>query len=216
MSERVMLETMAKEAALAGNVPSASRFGRDSGAEQEAALVDRARQGDRAAFDALVSLHLDRVWGLVWRVLRHREDTEDVVQEVFLTAWKGMPGFRGEARLATWLQTIAVSRALNHRTRSSERRRRAALPLDDAEAEATADPAASSPLRLLEAQDLRRRLAGCLDRLPEAWRAVLALRHGETPSYDAMAASLGLALGTVRSRLARARLALRDCLEGRT
>jgi RNA polymerase sigma-70 factor (ECF subfamily) len=182
---------------------------------EEAALVDRARAGDRAAFERLVSLHVDRVWSLVWRVLRHREDTEDVVQEVFLTAWRGLEGFRGEARLATWLQTIAVSRALNHRARSAERQRRAALPLDGSEAEAAADPRpAASPLRLLEAADLRRRLGRCLDRLPEAWRAVLALRDGGTQPYDAIAASLGLALGTVRSRLARARLALRDCLEG--
>ncbi|HEV8121790.1 MAG TPA: sigma-70 family RNA polymerase sigma factor [Candidatus Polarisedimenticolia bacterium] len=183
----------------------------------EATLVALARAGDRAAFDTLVAFHLERVWALVWRVLRHQEDTEDVVQEVFLTAWRGLAGFRGEARLATWLQTIAVSRALNHRARSSERRRRQTLPLDTAEAASAADPRpAASPLRLLEAGDLRRRLGHCLDRLPEPWRAVLALRDGGTQPYDAIAASLGLALGTVRSRLARARLALRDCLEGRS
>jgi RNA polymerase sigma-70 factor, ECF subfamily len=189
----------------------------EGGWADEAALVSLARTGDRAAFEALVALHLQRVWTLVWRVLRHREDTEDVVQEVFLTAWRGLEGFRGEARLANWLQTIAVSRALNHRARSSERRRRQALPLDTAEAASAVDPRpAASPLRLLEAGDLRRRLGHCLDRLPEAWRAVLALRDGGTQPYEAIAASLGLALGTVRSRLARARLALRDCLEGQS
>jgi RNA polymerase sigma-70 factor (ECF subfamily) len=189
----------------------------DAGAGDEAALVARARAGDRAAFDDLVTRHLDRVWILVWRVLRHREDTEDVVQEVFLTAWRGLGGFRGEARLMTWLQTIAVSRALNHRASRADRRRRAALPLDVAEAASTADPRpAASPLRLLEADDLRRRLGHCLDRLPQAWRAVLAVRDGGTQPYETIAASLGIALGTVRSRLARARLALRDCLEGRS
>lgn len=216
-AERGMLETMPQARPTKPQAPPAteesSRAGGD--AAREETLVALARAGDRAAFDTLVTLHLQRVWNLVWRVLRHREDTEDVVQEVFLTAWRGLPAFRGEARLATWLQTIAVSRALNHRARSAVRMSRAALPLDDGVAAVTADPRpGASPLRLLEAVELRRRLGRCLDRLPEAWRAVLALRDGGTQPYDAIAASLGLAIGTVRSRLARARLALRDCLEG--
>jgi RNA polymerase sigma-70 factor (ECF subfamily) len=186
------------------------------GTAEEAALLAAARAGDRAAFDALVTLHLERVWNLVWRVLRHREDTEDVVQEVFLTAWRGLHRFRGEARLGTWLQTIAVSRALNHRSKSAVRMSRKAVPLEEAEAESAADPRpTASPLRLLEAGELHRRLSRCLERLPEAWREVLLLRHGGTQSYEAIAVSLGLAIGTVRSRLARARLALRDCLEAK-
>jgi len=198
----------------------------------EETLVARARAGDRDAFGRLVDSHVDRVWTLVWRVLRHHEDTEDVVQEVFLAAWQALPGFRGEARLATWLQTIAVTRALNHRARGAERLRQASIPLDrlaegDAPARAggaslagrppAAEPAdphpAASPLRALEAGELRRRLARCLEKLPAAWRAILALRDGGDRPYEEIATTLGLALGTVRSRLARARLALRDCVE---
>ena len=200
-----------------------------SGPDAEAALLVRARAGDRDAFALLITAHLDRVWGVVWRVLRHHEDTEDVVQEVFLSAWQALPGFRGEARLSTWLQTIAVSRALNHRGRASEKVRRASIALEAPMAEGTdgaaggaaGSPAfeppdphpASSPLRSLEGLELRRRLAACLDKLPREWRAVLALREGAGESYDAMARTLGLALGTVRSRLARARLALKTCVE---
>src|SRR5262245_17500701 len=99
-------------------------------AVDENTLVARARAGDRDAFGILVDAHLDRVWALVWRVLRHPEDTEDVVQEVFLVAWQSIPGFRGEARFMTWLQTIAVSRALNHRARGAERLRQASVPID--------------------------------------------------------------------------------------
>jgi RNA polymerase sigma-70 factor (ECF subfamily) len=78
-----------------------------------------------------------------------------------------------------------------------------------------ADPhPAASPLRALEACEMRRRLALCLEKLPAAWRAILALRDGGDRPYEEIAAALGLALGTVRSRLARARLALRDCVEG--
>lgn len=200
--------------------------------DPESALVLLAQQGDETAFARLMDRHLDRVWTLVWRVLRHREDTEDVVQEAFLSAWRALPGFRREARFSTWLQTIAVSRALNHRARGAERVRRASSPFAPsgdpaleragtfpAGAPALPEPAddrpAASPLRLLESAELRARLALCLEKLPAAWRAVLALREGgDAQSYGEIAATLGLALGTVRSRLARARLSLRDCVEG--
>src|SRR5262249_30063814 len=153
--------------------------------------------------------HLERVWGLVWRILRHREDTEDVVQEVFLTAWRSLSGFRGDASLATWLGKIAVTRALNHLERGGEKVRRGSIPLgsdpDDPPPAgarivelADARPGAS-PLVALEARDLGRRLADCFGRLPAAWRAALALRHAEQRSYEEIAAMLGLALGTVRS-----------------
>ncbi len=204
----------------------------ESAPSAEAAILARARGGDREAFARLVATHVDRVWAIVWRVLRHHEDTEDVVQEVFLSAWQALPGFRGEARLSTWLQTIAMSRALNHRARASEKLRRASIPLETPVGEGArggaaggrggspgpiepADPhPAASPLRALEGRELRRRLLTCLDKLPREWRAVLALRDGAGESYEAIAAALDLALGTVRSRLARARMALKECVEG--
>lgn len=203
----------------------------DGAPPAENLLVARARAGDREAFGRLVAAHVDRVWAIVWRVLRHHEDTEDVVQEVFLSAWQALPGFRGDARLSTWLQTIAMSRALNHRARASEKVRRASIPLETPGGEGAAgDPGgrhgypaaieppdphpAASPLRALEGRELRRRLAICLDKLPREWRAVLALRDGAGSSYEGIAAALDLALGTVRSRLARARMALKECVEG--
>ena len=193
----------------------------------EAGLIERARGGDRAAFDRLVEAHLSRVWNVVWRILRHREDTEDVVQEVFLAAYRALPAFRGEAKLSTWLQRIAVTRALNHIDRAAEKVRRASRSLDEAPewsdggtggAGPVLDPesTAPSPLQALEASELRRRLAECLGRLPAVWRAVLALRDSEEHSYEEIAFTLRIALGTVRSRLARARLALRRCVEGET
>ena len=189
-------------------------------------LVAAARRGDRQAFDRLVEMHTPRVWRVVWRILRHREDAEDVVQEVFLAAHGALPEFRGEARFTTWLHSIAVRRALNARRSAAGKARRAALSLvagAGAAGEGTMpeerladDSAAASPLRSLEAGELRRRLARCLEQLPASWRAVLALREGESLSYQEIAAILKTALGTVRSRLARARLALRRCVEGST
>jgi RNA polymerase sigma-70 factor (ECF subfamily) len=190
----------------------------------EQATVERARRGDREAFDRIVTTNLAHVWRVVWRVLRHREDTEDVVQEVFLAAYQGLAGFRGEAKLSTWLQRIAVTRALNHLDRAAEKVRRASRPFEvqagDPDAGVGAEPQVddpsrvTSPLQALEAKELRRRLTYCLSRLPPAWRAALTLRDGDHRSYDDIATALGIALGTVRSRLARARLALRRCVEG--
>jgi len=234
MSFRVILEAMprmSRERAGDIEAPAAAL------PEVEAALVLRAQQGDESAFALLMDRNLDRIWALVWRVMRHREDTEDVVQDAFLAAWRSLPGFRGDARFSTWLQTIAVSRALNYRARGAERVRRASgsfTASGDPAFEAAravsagvlaagkaspAEPAderpGASPLRQLESRELRQRLAACLEKLPTEWRAVLSLREGEASlSYDEIATTLGLALGTVRSRLARARLSLRDCVEG--
>ena len=190
---------------------------------EEAALVERARRGDRDAFDLLVQGHLQHVWAVVWRILRHREDTEDVVQEVFLAAYRALPRYRGESRLSTWLHRIAVTRALNHLDRKEEKMRRALRSDDGAvdRLESGSDgpaawvlPALPSPLEALEAGDLMRRLAACLSRLPSAWRLVLTLRDVDARSYEEIAHLAGLALGTVRSRLSRAREALRQCVAG--
>jgi RNA polymerase sigma-70 factor (ECF subfamily) len=185
-------------------------------------LVERARGGDAGAFQELMDSHLSRVWRVVWRILRHREDTEDVVQEVFLAAHGALETFRGEARFSTWLHRIAVNRALNHRSLAAEKMRRASDSIDGAAEEGSADPAAllpsdgPSPLQELEVKELRRRLAECIEKLPSVWRAVLALRDGESLSYEEIGQRMGIALGTVRSRLARARLALRRCVQGET
>ena len=181
--------------------------------DEEPELLRKAKVGDRRAFDRLVELHLPQVWATVWRVLRHREDTEDVVQEVFVTAHRALPGFRGDAKLSTWLHRIAVTRALNHVERAEEKLRRASDPID---LEAVDGPRAiGTPLGALEAKELMRRLADCLAKLPVAWRAVLALRDAEQNSYEHIAEMLHIELGTVRSRLARARTSLKDCVEGR-
>ncbi len=139
-----------------------------------------------------------------------------MVQDVFLAAHRALGEYRGESRLSTWLHRIAVNRALNHRDRAVERMRRVSDPLEEPTEEGGGSALASgdpSPLQELERKELMRRLAECMKRLPAAWRAALALRDGESLSYEEIARALGVALGTVRSRLARARLSLRRCVE---
>jgi len=203
-----MLDTMTEERAAGAG-------------ENERELVDRARRGDRRAFERLVSEHLSRVWRVVWRIVRHHNDAEDVVQEVFLAAWQGLAAFRGECAFATWLHRVAVTRALNHVERGSEKVRRVSRPIDEPPpGDPDGDPPLArlaaggpSPLEALEASERMRKLADCIARLPAAWRAVLALREGESLAYEEIARVLDLALGTVRSRLARARTALLECME---
>ncbi len=190
--------------------------------DEELELLERARGGDRQAFDQLVRASLDRVWGVVWRILRHKEDTEDVVQEVFIAAYQALPSFRGEARVSTWLHRIAVTRSLNHLDRAAEKLRRAASPIDAADSGGVPEDVVSrtrttrTPLEDLEASELMRRLQECVAALPGAWRAALALRETQRQSYQDMARLLSVAVGTVRSRLARARDALKTCIEGPT
>ena len=181
--------------------------------DEETELVRKARDGDRRSFDRLVEIHLPQVWATVWRMLRHREDTEDVTQDVFVAAHRALSGFRGDSKFSTWLHRIAVSRALNHVERAEEKMRRASEPL---EPQAMNGPRAiGTPLDALEAKELMRRLAECLERLPSAWRAVLALRDAENNTYEHIAETLQVELGTVRSRLARARASLKNCVEGK-
>jgi RNA polymerase sigma-70 factor (ECF subfamily) len=180
----------------------------------EEALVRRARDGDRGAFDRLVGLHLPRVWAVVSRIVRQREDAEDVVQETFLTAHRSLADYRGDAAFSTWLHRIAVTRALNHLNRASVRLARASDPIDGDGVPELADSGANTPLRALESKELLRRLATCLEKLPAAWKAVVALRDAEELSYEEIARVLGVEIGTVRSRLARARGSLKECVEG--
>jgi len=186
-------------------------------ADNEDELVRKAQEGDSDAFDLLVRRHLKTVWSVVWRILRQRENTEDVVQDVFLSAYQALAGYRGECRLSTWLHRIAVTRSLNHLRSRGERLRRASRSLEESEDPALAAPEGTglpTPLAALEAKELAQRLAACLESLPALWRAAVTLRDGEEMSYEEMADVLGVPLGTVRSRLARARASLRACIRG--
>lgn len=187
----------------------------DAGSEPiESGLVRRARAGDRGAFDRLVGLHLPRVWAVVARIVRNREDAEDVVQETFLTAHRSLADYRGDAAFSTWLHRIAVTRALNHLDRASVRLARASDPIDGEGVAEIAAPETATPLRALESKELLARLAACLEKLPAAFKAVVALRDVEDLAYEEIARVLSIELGTVRSRLARARGALKACVEG--
>jgi len=155
------------------------------------------------------------VWRLARRMTGNEEEALDATQEIFLRVWRGLAGFRGEAKLSTWVFQIAWNYLRLHRRRSG-RRDRVLVPVPDEQQlvlQRAPDPG-PDPERMATAGDLLDRVEGAIDRLPEQFRVILWLRDGEGRSYDEMAAVLDIPVGTVRSRLSRARQALRREVEG--
>jgi len=183
--------------------------------EDDPALVALARAGDRAAFDELVRRHADGLYAVVVRLCASRDEAEEVTQEAFLRAWRGLPGFRGDAQFFTWLYRIGVNEA---RRRADGRRRRAdavVVSLDEQREHASRDRWVQ-PVDRAERADLRRALAAAIAELPLDQRAALVLRDVEGLSTAEAAGALGLRESAFKSRLHRARELLRVGLADHT
>ena len=182
-----------------------------AGADADAALVAAAVAGDRQAFAALVERHQARILALLERLTGCREQARDLAQETFVSAYRKLATFAHRSAFSTWLHRIACNHAA-----AAGRRRRPAVSLD-------APPAAGRPAiapvanladvsARLEQEDLARHVAAALQRLDARYREVVVLSDMQGASYEDIAATLDIPLGTVRSRLHRARLELRRLL----
>ncbi len=182
--------------------------------DSDVTYVGRARAGDAAAFEALVRGHERWVFSLVLRMVGNRHEAEDIAQDIFLKAYRGLRDFRGTARFSTWLHTIATNHTLSYlAARATSRRREAAD--SDADLPSLIDrlpDGAPGPDREFERKDLRSLLDAALARLSPEHRIVVVLRDIQDLSYEEIAEVLQLELGTVRSRLHRARAALKTSL----
>ncbi len=190
----------------------------DAPPDLDRALVERFRAGDEAAFDALVRRNQDRVYGLLWRMLGNREDALDVAQDTFVRAYRGMDGFRAQARFSTWVYGIALNLARNRLRDRSRKGRDCGVSLEMLEANSPgAKPAAAAdcPRAAAEQGELETALAACLEHLPETLRGAFALRVFEGLAYDEIADAMECPRGTVKSRLNDARRRLAECLERR-
>lgn len=170
-------------------------------------VLRRAQAGDETAFGVLMRTHYEPVFRLVYAILRHEADARDVCQEVWLTVWKQLPGFRGEAKFTTWLHPIATRRALDH-LRKRRRWFDRFLPFStgDDTAGSAPEPATTDDARQqTEGNERTAQLKRALDALPPKHRAVLALREVQGLSYEEIAAATGIPAGTVMSRLYHAR-----------
>ena len=187
------------------------------GSERKAddrALVERAAQGDRDAFGALVLRHQNRVFNVAYQVVRNREDALDVAQEAFAKAFASLASFKGEAGFTTWIHRIVVNLAIDclrrrRRGDSTAYDDRLAVPEDIESGQAAPD----DPATVVESRQVQSLLARGIQALPPAHRAVLILREIEGLSYDEIARAVGCNLGTVMSRLFYARRKLRKVLE---
>lgn len=176
-------------------------------------LIAASRTGDPAAFGELVRRYQDRLYRTVARILDNPEDARDVVQDSFLHAYQALDSFKGDALFFTWLYRIAVNAAISLR-----RKKKAVLSIHAARhGEGAAEPhdrsEACRPGYALEQAEQEQRLRRALGRLSPEHRAVLVMKDMEGQKYEAMAEALGVPVGTIRSRLHRARMELRDLLQ---
>jgi RNA polymerase sigma-70 factor (ECF subfamily) len=181
------------------------------------ALVQSCAAGDELACTRLVSDHQRMVYQLSLHLLGDPQEALDLSQEVFLRVFRTLPQFRGQSALKTWIYRIVINQASNRQRWWRRRHRSQQVPLD-AHVEANGDlkdeTGTVAPDRALGQKEVAAQVWRALDKLPFDQRAVVVLREIDEMSYDEIADSLGVAVGTVKSRLARAREQLRAALIG--
>lgn len=187
--------------------------------ELERSLLRRLRDRDERAFRELVSAHRDRVYNITFRMLGNRAEAEDVAQEVFITVFKTIDTFREESKFSTWLYRVAVNHSKNRIKYLSRRQDRNQDELDETNANSSSSdapisaPVPSAPDRALEGAQMEKLLQEAIATLDEDQRVVVVLRDVEDLSIEEICDITGLPDGTVKSRLHRARLALRKKLQ---
>jgi RNA polymerase sigma-70 factor (ECF subfamily) len=168
----------------------------------DAELISRFRSGDAAAFNDIVDRHERRVFAIAIRICRHHEDARDVTQDVFVTALRALRSFRGDAQLSTWLHRVTVNASLDL---VRKRQRREGPGMDEmGEYEDAAPGPESAAIESVRAREVHR----ALGRIPADQRAVIVLHDLQGLDYREVAEALEVPVGTVKSRLHRARLAL--------
>ena len=212
---------------VAGSVPSAVAA-KPLGLRPDVALLQKAQGGDRGAYGQLVLLYQDRLYNAVLRLVGDREEARELTQEAFMRGLMKIDSFRGDASPYTWLFRIAVNLAISHlrkvhrfRVFSLDRPSggRNGRSSGDEQASSLVDRVAreradSAPPERIEGRERDQAVLSALGRLDAEYRAVLVMRDIEGFDYQQMADILGLPLGTLKSRLFRARMALRDELKG--
>ncbi|MBL8693314.1 MAG: sigma-70 family RNA polymerase sigma factor [Planctomycetes bacterium] len=174
-------------------------------------LVARVKEGDETAFREIVERHRHRIFALCFRLLRDTEAAEDAAQETFVKAFRRIDSFRGDSQLYTWLYRIAANVA--HDAMQSRRRHRMVEADDLTTLEPPRHDDPRRPDREMEREDMRRIARAAISKLPPLFRTVLVLREYEGLEYREIAEALDISVGTVMSRLFRARMRFKDAVE---
>jgi RNA polymerase sigma-70 factor (ECF subfamily) len=179
-------------------------------------LVTRAREGDTRAFDALILKYGDKLYGLVYNMTSHKEDTHDLLQEIFARAYQSLKSFRGNSNFYTWIYQIAVNLTLNF---LKKRKRRTGLSLNDPDSSIQQDPALvdttheANPEQQTNLKELQIKLNEAMMKLSEPHRMVVTMFDIQGMSHGEIAKVLQTSEGTVRSRLHYAHLHLQSALQ---
>jgi RNA polymerase sigma-70 factor (ECF subfamily) len=183
-------------------------------------LVARARGKDVAAFEELLGRYDDKLYRLAMRFVRNENDAQEILQDVFLSAWRNLPGFEGRAQFGSWMYRVTVNAALMF---LRARNRHPEVMLDDVEpgvlnqaaehsVHASSEDWSQRPDEQFQSEELRRHIQTAVDALPDGLRTVFLVRDVEGLSTEETAELLGLSLPAVKTRLHRARLALREAI----
>ena len=183
--------------------------------EVDQQLVERVQRGDKHAFDLLVAKYQRKLGRLISRFVRDTGEAEDVTQEAFIKAYRALPGFRGDSAFYTWLYRIGINTAKNYLL-ANKRRAPTSTPFDAEEAESFEDAGLlheiSTPENELMSKQVVSVVQAALQQLPEDLRSALTLREIEGLSYEEIASVMNCPVGTVRSRIFRAREAVAEKL----
>lgn len=193
-----------------------------SGGISDASLVARAKSGDLSAFDQLVLRHQQMVFAVALRMLGDYDDATDVAQDAFVRSFQSLASFRGESKFSTWLVSIVMNLCRNRRRWWARRKKVIAAsidePIETGEGETFGqqieDPG-PSPAEIAQRSERKQQLVKALQQLDEAHRTVLVLRDIEGFSYEEIAKALRCQIGTVKSRINRARAHLRLLVDGK-
>ncbi|MBC8190531.1 MAG: sigma-70 family RNA polymerase sigma factor [Puniceicoccaceae bacterium] len=184
-------------------------------------LIERIKAGDMAAYNDIVARYYDRIFARVSQLLKNKQDAEEVTQDAFIRAHRGLENFRGDASFSTWLYQIATNLAHNRYWYWFRRKRDQSISLDQPltddgslTLENVMPCAGESPAEAAVTQEFVDRVSECMRGLNEKHKEVLILRNVKNLSYDEIAQQLEISVGTVKSRIARARDSLRDLMGG--
>ncbi len=189
--------------------------------KKDLGLVRKAQAGDKAAFDLLVRKYQNKIISLVSRYLGHNGDVQDVAQDAFIKAYTALPGFRGEAAFYTWLYRIAVNSAKNYLMAKGRKPYTVDVDAEETEYYEISDALRdnSTPENLALTEEIKHVIFDTIESLPDELKVAIQLREIDGMSYDEISSAMGCPIGTVRSRIFRARdaidLKLQPLLENR-
>jgi RNA polymerase sigma-70 factor (ECF subfamily) len=190
-------------------LPSPGKAGRRKGTS-DAALVQRVQQGDRSSFDLLVAKYQHKILNLIMRYVKDPSEAMDVAQEAFLKAYRALPSFRGDSAFYTWLYRIAINTAKNHLVAAKRRPVNLDFEISESESfepfEMLRDP--DTPEHLILTEEIGEAINQAIEDLPVELRTAILLRELEGMTYEEIAAAMDCPVGTVRSRIFRAREAI--------